>query len=42
MGHLAEQGQTDLNARDHYILILAADMGVLYYSRENLPGNYKF
>jgi hypothetical protein len=42
MGHLAEQGQTDLDARDHYILILAADMGVLYYSRENLPGNYTF
>lgn len=42
MGHLVEQGKADLNARDHYILILAADMGVNYYSRENLPGNYTF
>ncbi|MGH9886557.1 MAG: hypothetical protein ACREBE_13565, partial [bacterium] len=41
-GHLAEQGKPELSARDQYILILAADMGVLYYSRENLPGNYKF
>ncbi|HSS01622.1 MAG TPA: hypothetical protein VLM79_31400 [Kofleriaceae bacterium] len=41
-GHLAEQGKPELSARDQYILILAADMGVLYYSRENLPGNYTF
>jgi hypothetical protein len=41
MGHLAEKGLPDLEARDQYILILAADMGVLYYSRENLPGNAK-
>ncbi|HZJ64333.1 MAG TPA: hypothetical protein VFD36_12510 [Kofleriaceae bacterium] len=37
-GHLTAQGRPELNAKDFYTLILAADMGVLYYSRENLPG----
>jgi hypothetical protein len=37
-GHLPAQLRADLNAKDFYTLILAADMGVLYYSRENLPG----
>lgn len=37
-GHLAEVGAgTTLNARDFYMLILAADMGVNYYARENNP-----
>jgi Hydrazine synthase alpha subunit middle domain len=36
-GHLVEKGRTDLSSRDHYMLILAADMGVNYYARENNP-----
>lgn len=42
MGHLAEQGQAELSARDFYVLILSADLGATFYSRENLPGSYKF
>jgi hypothetical protein len=41
-GHMAQQARPDLNAKDFYALILAADMGVLYYARENLPANYQF
>jgi hypothetical protein len=40
--HLQALGRTELTAKEFYTLILAADMGVLYYSRENLPGNYTF
>jgi len=36
--HLIEQGQTDLSAQEFYTLILAADMGVNFYARENNPG----
>jgi hypothetical protein len=36
-GHLADQGRADLSARDFYMLILATDMGVNYYARENNP-----
>jgi hypothetical protein len=41
-GHMAQQARPELTAKDFYTLILAADMGVLYFSRENLPGNYQF
>jgi hypothetical protein len=37
MGHLAEQGKPDLTAQEFYTLILAADMGVNYFARENNP-----
>jgi len=37
-GHMAEQGRTDISADDMYLLILAADMGVNFYARENNPG----
>ena len=36
--HLVEQGQPDLSAQEFYTLILAADMGVTFYARENNPG----
>ena len=37
-GHLAEQGQaTDLTAQEFYMLILACDMGLNFYARENKP-----
>jgi hypothetical protein len=36
--HLVAQGRTDLTAQEFYTLILAADMGVNYYARENNPG----
>jgi hypothetical protein len=38
IGHLAEQGRADISATEHYLFILAADMGVNYYARENNPG----
>jgi hypothetical protein len=38
MPHLIEQGRADLTPQDFYTLILAADMGVNYYARENNPG----
>lgn len=37
-GHMAEQGRADISADDMYLLILAADMGVNFYARENNPG----
>ncbi len=37
-GHLAEQGRTDITADQYYLFILAADMGVNFYARENNPG----
>lgn len=37
-GHLKALGRTDLSPKDFYMLILAADMGVNYYARENNPG----
>lgn len=36
--HVVAKGRTDLSAMEKYILTLAADMGVLYYARENNPG----
>ncbi|HEX3758793.1 MAG TPA: hypothetical protein VHW23_08815 [Kofleriaceae bacterium] len=35
--HLIEQGQADLTPTEFYLMILAADMGVNYYARENKP-----
>jgi cytochrome c553 len=35
--HLVAQGKTDLNSTQFYMLILAADMGVNFYARENNP-----
>jgi hypothetical protein len=35
--HLIEQGQPDMTAAEYYMLILAADLGVNYYARENRP-----
>jgi hydrazine synthase alpha subunit-like protein len=35
--HLVEKGKPDLSAQDFYTLILAADMGVNYFARENNP-----
>jgi hypothetical protein len=40
--HLQAQGRPELNAQEFYTLILAADMGVLYYSRENLPARLTY
>ena len=37
MPHLIEQGQADLSSQEFYTLILAADMGVNYFARENNP-----
>jgi hypothetical protein len=36
-GHMAAQGGTDLTADEYYALILAADNGVSFFSRENNP-----
>ncbi len=41
MGHMAENGigsRPDISSKDHYMLILAFDMGGNYYARENAPG----
>ena len=35
--HAADKGFTDLTPAEFYKLILAADMGVNYYARENNP-----
>ena len=35
--HLIAKGKPDLSAQDFYTLILAADMGVNFYARENNP-----
>jgi hypothetical protein len=35
--HLIAKGKPDLSPKDFYTLILAADMGVNYYARENNP-----
>jgi hypothetical protein len=35
--HLSAKGKADLSPTDMYMLILAADMGVNYYARENKP-----
>ena len=35
--HSQEEGYTELTPTEFYKLILAADMGVNYYSRENNP-----
>jgi hypothetical protein len=37
--HATAKGFNDLTADEYYRLVLAADMGVNYYSRENNPGN---
>ena len=37
-GHMAEQSRADVTADEMYLLILAADMGVNFYARENNPG----
>jgi hypothetical protein len=36
--HLTALGKTDLSPLQFYALILACDMGVNYYARENNPG----
>jgi hypothetical protein len=36
--HLLAHGQVDLSPQEFYTLILAADMGVSYFARENNPG----
>ena len=38
VGHMAEQGQPELTPDEMYAFILAADMGVNFYARENNPG----
>lgn len=35
--HLVDKGAEDLTAKEFYLLILAADMGVNFYARENNP-----
>jgi hypothetical protein len=35
--HLLAKGKPDLSSRDFYALILAADMGMSFYARENNP-----
>lgn len=40
--HLVEQGRPDLSAQEFYTLILAADMGVNYYARENNPHSTRY
>ncbi|MEP6963553.1 MAG: phenylalanine--tRNA ligase subunit beta, partial [Acidobacteriota bacterium] len=35
---MVEQGRTDITADEMYALILAADLGVNFYARENNPG----
>jgi hypothetical protein len=37
-GHMADLGRADISADEMYLLILAADMGVNFYARENNPG----
>lgn len=36
--HLVAKGRPDLSADEYYLLILMADMGGQFYSRENAPG----
>jgi hypothetical protein len=36
-GHLTALGRTELSSQQFYTLILAADMGMNYYARENNP-----
>jgi hypothetical protein len=36
--HMVEQGQADLSPEEYYLLILMADAGAQFYSRENAPG----
>jgi hypothetical protein len=36
--HLVEQGQADLTPDEMYLLVLMADLGGQFYSRENAPG----
>jgi hypothetical protein len=38
--HSAEVGYTELTPAEFYKLILAADMGALYFSRDNKSANY--
>jgi hypothetical protein len=40
--HLVEQGKAELSAQEFYTLILAADMGVNYYARENNPHSTRY
>jgi hypothetical protein len=37
-GHMVDKSRPDISSRDHYMLILAFDMGGNYYARENAPG----
>ena len=36
-GHLAKHGQPEMTADEYHVLILAADMGLNFYARENNP-----
>lgn len=40
--HLMAHGKPDLSAKDFYTLILAADMGVNFYARENNPHSSQY
>jgi hypothetical protein len=40
--HLIAHGKPDLSAKDFYTLILAADMGVNFYARENNPHSSQY
>jgi hypothetical protein len=40
--HLQQKGMPDLSARDMYMLILCADMGVNFYARENMPASLTY
>jgi hypothetical protein len=42
MPHLVAKGRAELSPKDMYILTLAADMGVNYYSRENNPHSTRY
>jgi hypothetical protein len=37
-GHMVELGRADISADEMYLFVLAADMGVNFYARENNPG----
>ena len=41
-GHLQAVGRADLTADEYYALILAADNGVSFFSRENNPGTASY
>lgn len=40
--HLIDQGQADLTADEYHLLVLMADAGGQFYSRENAPGQVRY